>query len=158
MEFLWSPQNLCGVHTEYIGESNDLEKMPILTIKDKSEIPAILRKATIEEMLDEEALTLIADQQSTPNTIIEEVPTLSNDSEDSDEELLKVAILELDEPEEDKMIIAYIKGDLLSAFLKGRIPCSPKNMIILNMTMLSSGIQQISTLIRSARYTFGQDI
>jgi hypothetical protein len=55
---------------------------------------------------------------------------LSNDSEDSDEELLKTVILELDEPEEDKMIIAYIKEDLLSAFLKGRIPCSPKNMII----------------------------
>jgi hypothetical protein len=84
------------------------EKMLTLTIKDKSEITPIIRKAIIEEVLDGEAPTLVANRQPISDAIIEKMPSTINYSEDSNEEPLKVVTLE---SEEDKMIIAYIKGE-----------------------------------------------
>jgi hypothetical protein len=81
------------------------EKVPTLAIEDKPETTT--RKATVEEVPDEEALTLVADRQPISDTIIEEIPPSTIDSEDSDEEPLNAATLE----SEDKMIIAYIKGE-----------------------------------------------
>jgi hypothetical protein len=80
-------------------------EMPTLTIKEKPKI--MTRKATVEEVPDEEAPTLVVNQQLISDAIIEEIPPLVNDSEDSDEEPLNVATLE----SEDKMVIAYIKGE-----------------------------------------------
>jgi hypothetical protein len=81
------------------------EKMLTLTIEEDT--PIMTRKATIEEVPDEEALTLVANQQLISDAIIEEILPLVNDSEDSDEELLNAATLE----SEDKIIIAYIKEE-----------------------------------------------
>jgi hypothetical protein len=81
------------------------KETPTLTIEDKPETTT--RKATIEEVPDEEAPTLVADRQPISDAIIEEIPPLVIDSEDSDEEPLNVATLE----SEDEMIIAYIKGE-----------------------------------------------
>jgi hypothetical protein len=83
------------------------EEVPTLAIKDKPKLSLIIRKATIEKVSDEEALTLVADPQPISDMIIKEIPPLVNDSEDSNEEPLSVATLE----SEDKMIIAYIKGE-----------------------------------------------
>jgi predicted aspartyl protease len=91
-------------------EINNVEvskKTPTLMIDDKSKVTLIVRKATIEEVPDEEALALVVDQIPTSDVIIKEIPPLVNDSEDSDEELLNAVTLE----SEDKMIIAYIKGE-----------------------------------------------
>jgi hypothetical protein len=89
------------------------EKTPTLTIKDKPEIT--IRKATIEEVPDEEAPTLVVNQQPISDAIIEEIPPLVMDSENSNEELLNAATLE----SEDEMIIAYIKGEpIISIFEK----------------------------------------
>jgi hypothetical protein len=88
------------------------EKMLTLTIKDKSKI--MTRKATIEEVPDEEAPILVADQQPISNTIIEEIPPLVNDSEDSNEEPLSMVTLE----SEDEMIIAYIKEEPIIGIFK----------------------------------------
>jgi hypothetical protein len=68
------------------------EKVPTLAIEDKSETTT--RKATVEEVPDEEVPTLVADQRPISDTIIEEIPPLVIDSEDSDEELLNAATLE----------------------------------------------------------------
>jgi hypothetical protein len=84
------------------------EKMPTLVIEDKSEVAPIIRKATIEEVPDEEAPTLVANQQLIFGTIIKEIPPLVNDSEDSNDEPLGAVTLESDE---DEMIIAYIKEE-----------------------------------------------
>jgi hypothetical protein len=94
------------LRTIKIGNVEVSEKALTLTIKDKPEI-ITTRKATVEEVLDEEAPTLVADRQPISDTIIEEIPPLVIDSEDSDEEPLSVATLE----SEDEMIITYIKGE-----------------------------------------------
>jgi hypothetical protein len=88
-----------------ISNVEESEKTLTLTIEDKPEI--ITRKATIEEVPDEEVPTLVADQQLIYDAIIKEIPLLVIDSEDSNEELLNVATLE----SEDEMIITYIKGE-----------------------------------------------
>jgi hypothetical protein len=96
-----------------IGNVEVSEKTPTLTIKEKPVITT--RKATVEEVPDEEAPTLVADQQLISNTIIEEIPPLVIDSEDSNEEPLNAATLE----SENEMIIAYIKGEpVISIFEK----------------------------------------
>jgi hypothetical protein len=69
------------------------EEMPTLTIKDKPKITT--RKATIEEVPNEEVPTLVADQQPISDAIIEEISPLVVDSEDSDEELLNTVTLEM---------------------------------------------------------------
>jgi hypothetical protein len=81
------------------------EKTPTLTIKDKPEVT--MRKATVEEVPDEEAPTLVADQQLISDAIIKEIPPLVIDPEDSDEEPFNVETLE----SRYEMIIAYIKGE-----------------------------------------------
>jgi hypothetical protein len=133
------------------------EKMPILVMEDKSEITPIIRKATIEEVLNEEAPILIANQQLTSNVIIEEIPPLSNNSEDSDEEPLKVVILEFEEvgpegttffwnklvePEEDKIIIIYIQGEpVIRVFEKKNASFTREhNYLIYDYIKNSSGI------------------
>jgi hypothetical protein len=89
------------------------EKMLTLAIKDKLKITT--RKATVEEVPDKEAPTLVADQQLISDTVIKEIPPLVVDSEDSNEELLNAVTLE----SEDEMIIAYIKGEpIISIFEK----------------------------------------
>jgi hypothetical protein len=96
------------LRTIEIGDMEVSEETPTLMIKEKSEITPLIRKATIEEVPDKEAPILVANQQPISDIIIEEIPPLSNDSEDFDEELLKAVILEL---EEDGMIIAYIQEE-----------------------------------------------
>jgi hypothetical protein len=66
-------------------------------IEDKSKITPLIRKATVEEVPDKEALTLVANQHLISNVIIEEIPPLTDNSEDSNEEPLKAATLEFDE-------------------------------------------------------------
>jgi hypothetical protein len=152
MPFIMKPLRMIEIDDVEVSK-----EMPTLTIKDKSKITT--RKATIEEVPDEEALTLVANQQPISDAIIKEIPPLVINSEDSNEEPLKVVTLELDEIEEDKMIIAYIKGEpIISIFEKKDTPLTkehdyPKYDYAKN----NLGIQQISTSIRSARYTFGQD-
>jgi hypothetical protein len=77
------------------------------------------------------------------------------DSEDSNEEPLNAATLE----SEDKMIIAYIKGEPVIGIFekKDTLFTRDHDYPKYNYGKNSSGIRQISTLIRSARYTFGQD-
>jgi hypothetical protein len=99
------PFEMKPLRTIKIDNKEVSEKMLTLIIKDKPE--TITRKANIEEVPDEEAPTLVADQQLISNAIIKEIPPLVNNSEDSDEELLNAATLE----SEDEMIIAYIKGE-----------------------------------------------
>jgi hypothetical protein len=96
-----------------IGDVEVSEKMPTLVIEDRSKIMITSRKTIVEEVLDEEAPTLVANQQPISDMIIKEIPILSKDFEDSDEELLRAATLEMDEvkPKEDKMIIMYIKEE-----------------------------------------------
>jgi hypothetical protein len=148
-----TPFEMKLLRTIEIGNVEVSEKTLTLTIKDKPETTT--RKATVEEVPDKEAPTLVADQQLISDAIIEEIPPLMIDSEDSGEELLNVVTLE----SEDKMIIAYIKGEpVIGVFEKKDTLFTgdhdyPKYDYIKN----SSGIQQISTLIRSAQYTFGQD-
>jgi hypothetical protein len=104
---------------------------------------------------DEEAPTLVADQQLISNVIIEEIPPLANNSEDSDEEPLNAATLE----SEDEMIITYIKGEpIIGIFEKGdTLFTGDHNYPKYNYNKNSLGIYWISTSIRLARYTFGQD-
>jgi hypothetical protein len=129
------------------------EKAPTLAIRDKPEITT--RKATVEEVPDEEAPTLIADRQPISDMIIEEIPPLVTDSEDSDEELLNAATLEL----EDEMIIAYIKGEPVIGIFerKDTLFTGDHNYPKYDYSKNSLGIQRISTSIRSKWYTFGQD-
>jgi hypothetical protein len=136
-----------------IGNVEVSEETLTLTIEDKPEI--VMRKATVEEVPDEEVLTLVTDQQQISDTIIEEIPPLAVDSEDSDEEPLDVVTLEL----EDEMIIAYIKGEpLISIFeKKDTLFTRDHDYLKYDYGKNSSGIRWISTLIRSAQYTFGQD-
>jgi hypothetical protein len=138
-------------------EINDVEvpeKALTIAIEDKPKI--MTRRATVEEVPDEEAPTLVADRQLISDMIIEEIPPLTIDSEDSNEEPLNVATLE----SEDEMIITYIKGEpIISIFEKKdtlftRDHDYPKYDYGKN----SSGIQWINTSIRSAWYTFGQDV
>jgi hypothetical protein len=86
---------------------------------------------------------------------------LVNNSENSDEELLKAVTLGFNKvkPEEDNMIIAYIQGEhVISIFKKKDTPPTNKHDYPkYGYTKDGLGIQQISTLIRSTRYTFGQD-
>jgi hypothetical protein len=137
------------------------EKMPTLAIKDKSEVtPILTRKATIEEAPDKEAPTLVDNQQLILEAIIEEMPPLVINSEDSNEEPLKATTLKLDEIKEDEMIITYIKGEPVIGIFEKNDTLFTRDHYYLkyNYSKNSSGIRQISTLIRSARYTFGQDI
>jgi hypothetical protein len=83
------------------------EKTPTLAIEERPRNTPIIRKATIEEVPDKEAPTLVINRQPTSDTIIEEIPPLVINSEDSNEEPLNVATLE----SEDEMIITYIKGE-----------------------------------------------
>jgi hypothetical protein len=131
------------------------KEMLTLTIKDKSEIT--MRKATIEEVPDEETPTLVADQQLIPNAIIKEIPPLLNDLEDSDEELFNMVTLESDE---DEMIITYIKGEPIIGIFKKKDTLFTRDHYYLKYDYgkNSSGIRQINTSIRSARYTFRQDM
>jgi hypothetical protein len=124
-----TPFEMKPLRTIKIGNVKVSEKMPTLMIKDKPEIAT--RKATIEEVPNKEAPTLVADQQLISDTIIEEIPPLVIDSEDSNEEPLSAATLE----SEDKLIIAYIKENLSSAYLKRRTSYSLKIMITRNTTM-----------------------
>jgi hypothetical protein len=148
------PFKMKTLRTIKISNVEVSEKMPALTIEDKSEITT--RKATVEEVLDKEAPTLVADQQPISNTIIEEIPPLVIDSEDSNEELLNVATLE----SKDEMIITYIKGEpVISIFeKKDTLFTGDHDYPKYNYNKNSSGIQQISTSIRLAQYTFGQDV
>jgi hypothetical protein len=129
------------------------EETPTLTIEDKPEV--MTRKATIEEVPDEEALTLVVNRQPISDAIIEEIPPLVIDSEDSDEEPLSGVTLE----SEDEMIITYIKGEpIISIFeKKDTLFTRDHDYPKYDYTKNSSGIRQIKTSIRSARYTFGQD-
>jgi hypothetical protein len=140
-----TPFKMKPLKTIEISNVEVSEKMPTLTIKDKPEITT--RKATVEEVPDEEALTLVADQYLISDTIIEEIPPLVIDSEDSDEELLNAATLE----SEDEMIIAYIKGEpVISIFeKKDTLFTRDHNYLKYDYGKNSSGIRQISTLIRS---------
>jgi hypothetical protein len=96
-------------------EINNVEvSEKVLTLTIEEDTPIMTRKAIIEEVPDEEAPTLVANQQPISNAIIEEILPLVNDSEDSDEELLNAATLE----SEDKMIIAYIKEEPVIGILK----------------------------------------
>jgi hypothetical protein len=137
-----------------IGNVEVSEKMLTLTIEDKPEIK--MRKATIEEVPDKEAPTLVADRQPISDAIIEEIPPLVVDSEDSNEELLSAATLE----SEDKMIIAYIKGEPVIGIFekKDTLFTRDHDYPKYNCNKNSSGIQWISTWIRSTWYTFGQDM
>jgi hypothetical protein len=140
-------------------EINDVEvskETPTLTIENKSKI--LTRKATVEEVPDEEAP--VANQQSIAGVVIKEIPPLVNNSEDSNEEPLKAAILELDEIEEDEMIIAYIKGEpIIGIFENKNAPLTKEHDYLeYDYAKNSLGIRRISTSIRLARYTFGQDV
>jgi hypothetical protein len=137
-----------------IGNVEVSEKILTLMIEDKPEVTT--RKATVEEVPDKEAPTLVADQQPMSDAIIEEISPLVIDSEDSDEEPLNAATLE----SEDEMIITYIKGEpVISIFeKKDTLFTGDHNYPKYDYNKNSSGIQQISTSIRSARYTFGQDV
>jgi hypothetical protein len=77
------------------------------------------------------------------------------DSEDSDEEPLNAATLE----SEDEMIIAYIKGEPVIGIFekKDTLFTGDHDYPKYDYDKNSSGIQRISTSIRSKRYTFGQD-
>jgi hypothetical protein len=136
-----------------IGNVEVSEEMLTLTIEDKPNITT--RKATVEEVPDEEAPTLVADQQPISDTIIEEIPPLVIDFEDSDEELLSAATLE----SEDKMVIAYIKGEPIVGIFeqKDTLFTRDHDYPKYDYNKNSSGIRQISTSIRLRRYTFGQD-
>jgi hypothetical protein len=129
------------------------EKAPTLAIEDKPETTT--RKATVEEVPDKEAPTLVADQRPISDAIIEEIPPLAIDSEDSDEEPLNAAALE----SEDKRIITYIKGEpVISIFeRKDTLFTGDYDYPKYDYDKNSSGIRRISTSIRSKRYTFGQD-
>jgi hypothetical protein len=136
-----------------IGNVEVSEEMLTLTIEDKSNIT--MRKATVEEVPDEEAPILVADQQPISDTIIEEIPPLVIDFEDSDEELLSAATLE----SEDKMVIAYIKGEPVVGIFekKDTLFTGDHDYPKYDYNKNSSGIRRISTSIRLRRYTFGQD-
>jgi hypothetical protein len=148
-----TPFEMKPLQTIEIGNVEVSEETPTLTIEEKPEITT--RKATVEEVPDKEALTLVADQQPICDAIIEEIPPLVIDSEDSDEEPLSVATLE----SEDEMIIAYIKGEPVIGIFekKDTLFIKDHDYPKYNYTKNSSGIRQISTSIRSTRYTFGQD-
>jgi hypothetical protein len=130
------------------------EKTPTLAIEDKPE--TMMRKATIEEVPDKEAPTLVADRQPIFDTIIEEILPLVIDSKDSDEGPPNVATLE----SEDELIIAYIKGEPVIGIFekKDTLFTRDHDYPKYNYNKNSSGIQQIRTSIISARYTFGQDM
>jgi hypothetical protein len=148
-----TPFEMKPLRTIEIGNVEVSEKMLTLTIEDKSEITT--RKATVEEVPDE-APTLVADQQPISDTLIEEIPPLVVDSEDSNEELLNVATLE----SEDEMIITYIKEEpVISIFeKKDTLFTGDHDYPKYSYDKNSSGIQWISTSTRSAQYTFGQDM
>jgi hypothetical protein len=113
------------------------------------------RKATVEEVPDEEVLTLVVNRQPISDTIIEKIPPLVIDSEDSNEEPLNVATLE----SEDEMIIAYIKGEPVIGIFekKDTLFTGDHDYLKYDYGKNSSGIRRINTLIKSTRYTFGQD-
>jgi hypothetical protein len=129
------------------------ERAPTLAIEDKPKTTT--RKATVEEVPDEEAPTLAVSQQPISDVIIEEIPPLVTDSEDSDEEPLNAATLE----SEDEMIIAYIKGEPVIGIFerKDTLFTRDHDYPKYDYDKNSSGIRRISTSIRSKRYTFGQD-
>jgi hypothetical protein len=149
-----TPFEMKPLRTIKISNVEVSEKTPTLTIKDKPEVT--VRKATIEEVPDEEALTLVTNQQPISNTIIKEIPPLVIDSEDSDEELLNAATLE----SEDKMIIAYIKGEPIIGIFekKDTLFTGDHDYPKYDYGKNSLGIQRISISIRSVWYTFGQDV
>jgi hypothetical protein len=130
------PFEMKPLRTIEINNVEVSEKMPTLAIEDKPETTT--RKATIEEVPDEEAPTLVADRQPISDTIIEEIPPLVIDSEDSDEEPLNVATLE----SEDKMIIAYIKEEPVIAIFekKDTLFTEDQDYPKYNYTKNSSGI------------------
>jgi hypothetical protein len=130
------------------------EEAPTLTIEDKPK--TMIRKATVEEVPDEEAPTLVADRQPISDAIIEEIPPLMINSEDSNEEPLNAATLE----SEDEMIIAYIKGEPVIGIFekKDTLFTRDHDYPKYDYNKNSSGIRWISTSNRSARYTFGQDM
>jgi hypothetical protein len=136
-----------------IGDVEVSEKTPTLTIKDKPEVT--IWKATVEEVPDKEVPTLVANRQLISDTIIEEIPPLAIDSEDSNEEPLNAATLE----SEDEMIVAYIKGEPVIGIFerKDTLFTRDHDYPKYDYGKNSSGIQWISTLIRSTWYTFGQD-
>jgi hypothetical protein len=122
------------------------EKMPTLVIEIKPEIASPIRKATIVEV-PEEVPTLVANPEPIP--------------EKSDVEPLKVATLDFeDELTEDDMVIAYIKGEpVIGIFEKKDTPLTKEhNYPNYGYAKSSLGIRRISTSIRSARYTLGQDV
>ena len=84
--------------TTEIGNVEVSEKMPTLAIEVKPEtITSPIRRATVVEV-PEEVPTLVANPEPIP--------------EKSDAEPLKAATLDFeDEPKEDDMVIAYIKGE-----------------------------------------------
>jgi predicted aspartyl protease len=148
-----TPFEMKPLRTIEISNVEVSEKTPTLTIKDKPEI--MMRKATVEEVPDEEAPTLVADRQPISDAIIKEIPPLVVDSEDSNEEPLYVVTLE----SEDEMIIAYIKGEpIISIFeKKDTLFTGDHDYLRYDYNKNSSGIRWISTSIRLARYTFRQD-
>jgi hypothetical protein len=107
-----TPFEMKSLRTIEISNVEVSEKTPTLMIEDKSE--TVTRKATVEEVPDEEAPTLVADQHLISDAIIEEISPLVIDSEDSNEEPLNVATLE----SEDEMIITYIKGEPVIGIFK----------------------------------------
>jgi hypothetical protein len=150
---LETPFEMKPLRTIEIDNVEVSEETPTLTIEDKTKTTT--RKATVEEVPDKEAPTLVVNRQPISDTIIKEIPPLVIDSEDSDEEPLNAATLE----SEDEMIIAYIKGEpVISIFeKKDTLFTRDHNYPKYDYGKYSSGIRWINTSIRSARYTFGQD-
>jgi hypothetical protein len=128
-----------------IGNVEVSEKMPTLAIENEPEFTPPIRKVTVVEV-PEEVLTLVTD----PEPITKK----------SDEEPLKAATLDFKvEPEEDELVITYIKGEPVIGIFKKKDTPLTKEHDYPNYSYAknSLGIRRISTSIRSARYTFGQD-
>jgi hypothetical protein len=134
------------------------EKIPTLAIEDEFKITPLIRKATIEEVPDEETLTLVADQQPISDVIIEKIPPLSKDSEDSDEEPLKAATLESDEIEDNEMIIAYIQEEPIIGIFKKKDALLtkehdyPKYGYVKKQTTLECNLLKYVVLLTSASF------
>jgi hypothetical protein len=65
-----TPFEMKSLKTIKIDDKEVSKKMLILVIEDKSKITPITRKATVEEVPDEEALTLVVNQQPISDIII----------------------------------------------------------------------------------------
>jgi hypothetical protein len=100
-----TPFEMKPLRTIEIDNVEVSEKTLTLVIKDKPKIT--MWKATVEKLTDKEAPTLVVNQQLISNVIIEDIPSLVNDSEDSNKKPLSVATME----SEDEMVITYIKGE-----------------------------------------------